>query len=491
MADRITPRHEDFSRWYQDVILQAKLADYSPVRGCMVIRPPGYQIWEVIQRELDGRFQREGVQNAYFPLFIPESFLKKEAEHVEGFAPECAVVTEAGGKKLEEPLIVRPTSETIINSMFARWIQSYRDLPLKVNQWCNVVRWEMRTRLFLRTTEFLWQEGHTCHATAEESRKQALDMLQLYRQFVEDVLAIPVIAGQKSPQEKFAGALHTYTIEALMQDGKALQTGTSHDLSTHFAEAFETGYLDRDGHRKPVHQTSWGLTTRLIGALVMVHSDDRGLVLPPRVAKHAVLLLPYLTPFKKAAPPGTPTPEAILELTNRLLQEFQSRDIPAKIDTESEAQWGWRLHEAELHGTPIRLELGPRDLAQGMITAVRRDQPDQKQLVRIEEVVSWVQKELPQMQIDLLRQARKRQEAKTFLVDSYSAFQKQLEATGGFLVASWDQDSLTEAQIKEETQATLRCVLLDDQARPLVDARPALLSGKTGHNVRALFAKSY
>src|SRR3954466_16257875 len=294
MAEKITPRAQDFSQWYQDIVMQAKLADYSPVKGCMVIRPNGYSIWEFIQKNLDLRIKATGVRNAYFPLFIPESFLKKEAEHVEGVAPQCAVVTYAGAKELEEKLVVRPTSETIINSMFAKWVQSYRDLPLLINQWANVVRWEMRTRLFLRTTEFLWQEGHTCHATADEAEAEARQMLGVYQEFSENVLAMPVLAGLKSESEKFAGALRTYCIEAMMQDKKALQAGTSHNLSTNFAAAFETKFLDKDGKQKLVHQTSWGVSTRLIGAVIMAHSDDKGLVLPPRLASTHVAIVPIM-----------------------------------------------------------------------------------------------------------------------------------------------------------------------------------------------------
>ena len=284
MAQKITPRTKDFSQWYQDLVLQARLADHSPVKGCMVIRPQGYWIWEQMQKDLDRRIKETGAENAYFPLLIPESFLKKEAEHVEGFAPECAMVTHAGGKALEEKLVIRPTSETIINSMFSKWVQSYRDLPMMVNQWANVVRWEMRTRLFLRTTEFLWQEGHTCHATAWQAEEEAKKMLKVYQDFLQDVLAMPVIAGQKTESEKFAGADKTYCVEAMMQDGKALQAGTSHDLGTHFAQAFGIQFLDQEGKTNWVHQTSWGVSTRLIGGLIMVHSDDRGLVLPPYLA---------------------------------------------------------------------------------------------------------------------------------------------------------------------------------------------------------------
>src|SRR3954470_7017943 len=325
MAEKITPRAQDFSQWYQDIVIQAKLADYSPVKGCMVIRPNGYSVWERIQAELDGRIKATGVRNAYFPLFIPESFLKKEAEHVEGFAPQVAVVTYAGGKDLEEKLVIRPASETIINSMFAKWIQSYRDLPFMINQWANVVRWEMRTRLFLRTTEFLWQEGHTCHATDEEAEAEARKMLQVYTEFAEEVLAMPVVPGQKSESEKFAGALRTYAIEAMMQDKKALQAGTSHNLSSNFAKAFDTKFLDKDSKQKLVHQTSWGVSTRLIGGMIMTHSDDKGLVLPPKLAGSHVVILPVLAKNETKA--------QVLEACDKLAGEIKAagKALPYKM----------------------------------------------------------------------------------------------------------------------------------------------------------------
>ncbi|MGZ3709595.1 MAG: proline--tRNA ligase, partial [Bdellovibrionota bacterium] len=365
MAEKITPRAQDFSQWYQDIVLQAKLADYSPVKGCMVIRPNGYTIWEAIQKDLDRRIKKSGARNCYFPLFIPESFLKKEAEHVEGFAPQLAVVTHAGGKDLEEKLVVRPTSETIINSMFAKWIQSYRDLPLMINQWANVVRWEMRTRLFLRTTEFLWQEGHTCHATPEEAEAETRQMLQVYTEFAEEILAMPVIPGLKSDSERFAGALRTYSIEAMMQDKKALQAGTSHNLSTNFAKAFETKFLDKDSTQKFVHQTSWGVSTRLIGGMVMTHSDDKGLVLPPRLAHTHVAIVPILAkPELKAQ---------VLEAAEKLSRAIEDAgeaarlpyDVSIKVDTDETKQAGWKFFEYELLGVPVRVEVGPRDLEKG------------------------------------------------------------------------------------------------------------------------------
>src|SRR4051794_34383950 len=356
MAEKITPRLQDFSQWYQDIVLQARLADYSPVKGCMVIRPNGYSIWEQIQKDLDRRIKETGVRNAYFPLFIPESFLKKEAEHVEGFAPQCAVVTYAGAKDLEEKLIVRPTSETIINSMFAKWIQSYRDLPLLINQWANVVRWEMRTRLFLRTTEFLWQEGHTCHATPDEAEEEARLMLRVYTEFAENVLAMPVLAGRKSESEKFAGALRTYCIEAMMQDKKALQAGTSHNLASNFAKAFNTVFLDKDGKQKLVHQTSWGVSTRLIGGMIMTHSDDKGLVLPPRLAETHVIIIPILPKAGSTGSAKTFILEAVQKLAESIQQAGSSSSLPYKVgvqvDLDDTKQPGWKFHEYELLGVP-------------------------------------------------------------------------------------------------------------------------------------------
>ncbi|MEW6057189.1 MAG: proline--tRNA ligase, partial [Bdellovibrionota bacterium] len=373
MAERITPRSQDFPQWYQDVVLQARLADYSPVKGCMVIRPNGYAIWENIQAELNRKFKETGHQNAYFPLFIPESFLKKEAEHVEGFAPQCAVVTYAGAKDLEEKLVVRPTSETIINSMFAKWIQSYRDLPVLINQWANVVRWEMRTRLFLRTTEFLWQEGHTCHETYEEAEQEALKMLRVYKDFAENYMAMPVIAGIKTPSEKFAGADRTYCIEAMLQDRKALQAGTSHNLGQNFAKAFETKFQDRASQWQYVYQTSWGVSTRLVGGLVMTHSDDKGLVLPPRLAGTHVVVIPIVK--------GSPDDKRLFEVSDKLAYELKAPQLSAelgcpiqvKVDRDDQHSPGWKFHEYELVGIPIRVEIGLRDLEKNQVTLVRRD----------------------------------------------------------------------------------------------------------------------
>jgi prolyl-tRNA synthetase len=494
MADKITPRAQDFSQWYQDIVLQAKLADYSPVKGCMVIRPNGYSIWEQIQKNLDARIKATGVRNAYFPMFIPESYLKKEAEHVEGFAPEVAVVTFAGGKELEERLVVRPTSETIINSMFAKWIQSYRDLPLLINQWANVVRWEMRTRLFLRTTEFLWQEGHTCHATAEEAEAETRLMLGVYTQFAEEILAMPVIPGMKSDSERFAGALRTYCIEAMMQDKKALQAGTSHNLSTNFAEAFETKFLDKDGKQKTVHQTSWGVSTRLIGGMVMTHSDDKGLVLPPRLAGTHVVIVPIMKAAKAGELDHTPR---VLEASDKLAAALRAAGTEAKlpyemgvlVDKDDQKQAGWKFFEHELLGTPVRIEVGPRDLDKDQVVITRRDL-GVKEFVPLAEAPTRVTTMLAAMQKELLEKARQHRDANTFRVETYEDFQKKLESPGGFFVTAWCQGKECEAKVKEETKATIRCLPLDAEYKPFVESGKCMVCGG-GPTVRAIFARSY
>ncbi len=490
MAEKITPRTEDFSQWYQDVVLQAKLADHSPVKGCMVIRPNGYSIWERIQQEMNQRIKDSGVRNAYFPMFIPESFIKKEADHVEGFAPQVAVVTYAGGKDLDEKLVVRPTSETIINSMFAKWVQSYRDLPLLINQWANVVRWEMRTRLFLRTTEFLWQEGHTCHATLEESEAFTQKMLQVYHEFSENVLAMPVISGMKSEAEKFAGALRTYCIEAMMQDGKALQAGTSHNLSDHFAKAFDTMFLDKDGKQKHVFQTSWGVSTRLIGGLIMTHSDDKGLVLPPKIAETHVVIVP-IVPKANLAP-------AVYEAADKLAKDIAAaasvKGLPYRVgiqvDKDDTKQAGWKFHEYELIGIPVRIELGPRDIEKGQCVFTRRDK-GQKEFIPLSEVPNKIGVELEQMQNELLAKARAHRDANIHEVNDYETFKKTLEEKGGFYRVPWGLDRAAEEQIKEETKATLRCILLDENHQPIAANRPCFKTGKTDGTVMAIFARSY
>lgn len=490
MAERITPRVEDFPQWYQDVVLQAKLADYSPVKGCMVIRPNGYAIWENMQQALDRRFKETGHQNAYFPLFIPESFLKKEADHVEGFAPQCAVVTYAGAKDLEEKLVVRPTSETIINAMFSKWIQSYRDLPVLINQWANVVRWEMRTRLFLRTTEFLWQEGHTCHETAEEAEEETLRMLRVYKEFAETEMAMPVIAGIKTTSEKFAGADRTYCIEAMMQDRKALQAGTSHNLGQNFAKAFDTKFQDRKAHWQYVYQTSWGVSTRLVGGLIMVHSDDKGVVLPPRLASTHVVIVPILK--------GTADDSRIFEAAEKLDAEIKrasfrhatGEKIVTKIDRDTQHSAGWKFHEYELTGVPLRVELGLRDLEKAQITLVRRD-ASAKRVVPISAAAAVIGRELEQMQSDMLARACERVQKFSFLCDSYEEFKKKIEEPGGFFHAHWCENTKCEAEIKEETKATIRCIPLDEQDLLEPNRSGKCLKCSSPSKGRVIFAKNY
>lgn len=486
MAEKITARSKDFSQWYLDIIQHAKLADYSPVKGCMVIRPTGYSLWEKIQRVLDKKFKDTGHQNAYFPMFIPESFIHKEAQHVEGFSPELAVVTHAGGKKLEENLVVRPTSETIINSMFAKWIQSYRDLPLLINQWANVVRWEMRTRPFLRTAEFLWQEGHTCHETEAEAEEETLRMLEVYRSFAEDYMAMPVICGQKTDRERFAGAVRTYCIEALMQDGKALQAGTSHNLGQNFARAFGTEFQTRDGGRDFAYQTSWGVSTRLIGALVMTHSDDKGLIVPPRLAPLHVVIVPIAkTPeerdqvFTRAklladAIKAWPTQKAKL-----------GGPISVHIDTDETKSVGWKFNEWELQGVPLRIELGPKDLAKGQAVLVRRDNGEKKP-VNFTDIPAQALDLLMDIQDSLFRKAKEFRDDHITDVNDYDSFRKVLETKGGFVRAHWDGTGETEKLIKDETKATIRCIPLNN---PQEEGK-CVRSGKPSKQ-RVLFAISY
>jgi prolyl-tRNA synthetase len=445
MADKLPPREKGFSEWYVDLVQKAKLADYSDVKGCMVIRPNGYALWENIQRTLDGMFKATGHQNAYFPLLIPESFLRKEAEHVEGFAPQLAVVTHAGGKKLEEPYVIRPTSETIINSMFSRWVQSYRDLPMLINQWANVMRWEMRTRLFLRTTEFLWQEGHTCHETEEEAEHETRQMLEVYRTFAEDWMAMPVITGQKSESEKFAGALRTYSIEAMMQDRKALQAGTSHHLGQNFAKAFNTVFQGRDGKQHHVWQTSWGVSTRLIGGLVMTHSDDAGLVVPPRLAARHVAIIPI---FKKDEEKAR-----VLEKAHALCADLRRAGHGVVVDDDESKSPGWKYSEHELIGTCLRVELGPKDLEKDQCVMVRRDER-KKEFVPLAEAVDRARLMLEAMQGDLFRKAKAFRDANTFEVGSYDEL--KAKADDGFLRAHWCNDPKCEARVKQDTGVTSR-----------------------------------
>ncbi|MBI3013472.1 MAG: proline--tRNA ligase [Candidatus Tectomicrobia bacterium] len=476
MLEKITPRTEDFSRWYTDVIAAGQLADYAPVKGCMVIRPNGFALWENFQRALDGMFKETGHENAYFPLFIPESFLKKEAEHVEGFAPECAVVTHGGGKELEEPLVVRPTSETIIWAMFRKWIESYRDLPLLMNQWCNVVRWEMRTRLFLRTLEFLWQEGHTAHGTAEEAEEETRRMLEVYRRFAEDWMAMPVISGIKTEREKFAGAVRTYSIEAMMQDRKALQSGTSHNLGQNFARAFDVTFQNERGEREFVWATSWGVSTRLIGALIMTHGDDKGIILPPKLAPtHCVLI-----PIYKGEDQRALVLERLEAIGNTL-----SPDFKVKVDKREGYTPGWKFYDWEQKGVPLRVEMGPRDLAKNQVVLVRRD-TGEKIPVGTEGLVDRVRDVLDAIQRSLFEKARSLMLQNSVTLDDYLDVVRFLEGPGGFVYGRLCNSFSCEEKIQEETKATVRCIPFD---RP-PDPGPCLVCGKTVDG-RVVIAKGY
>ncbi len=476
MAEKITPRHVDYSRWYTDVVLQAKLADYSPVKGAMVIRPNGYAIWEMIQQNLDRMFKESGHVNAYFPLLIPESFMKKEAEHVEGFSPECAVVTIGGGQELEEPLYIRPTSETIIWSMYKKWIMSYRDLPILINQWANVLRWELRTRLFLRTSEFLWQEGHTAHATFEEAEEETMRILDIYKTFAEEYLAIPVIPGRKSEAEKFAGALHTYSIEAMMQDRKALQAGTSHNLGQNFAKAFDVKYQDKEGQLQYVWATSWGVSTRLIGAIIMTHADDNGLVLPPKIAQRQVVIVPIWR--------GEDEKKQVLEYADGIRQELK-REFNVILDDRDQYKPGFKFAEWELQGIPVRLEIGPKDLSKNGAVLVRRDLM-KKEFIDRKGILETVRQTLEQMQKDMLERARKFQQDNTHVVDDYDKFKEIIAGDGGFIRSHWCGDPACEAKIKEDTKATIRNIPFDREE----EKGKCIVCGKES-NGRVIFAKAY
>lgn len=447
----ITAREEDFSQWYTDVILKADLVDYAPVKGCMVIKPYGYAIWENIQKELDERFRATGHKNAYFPLFIPESLLRKEAEHVEGFAPEVAWVTRGGSEELTEPLVVRPTSETIICAMYSKWIQSYRDLPILLNQWCNVVRWEKSTRPFLRTSEFLWQEGHTVHATEEEAEEETLRMLGIYKEFAENVLAIPVVVGRKSEKEKFAGALRTYTMEAMMQDGKALQAGTSHNLGQHFARVFDIQFLDKDGQLKYAWQTSWGVSTRLIGAIIMVHGDERGLVLPPKVAPVQVIVIPIAM-----------HKEGVLDKAREVYKTIADAGIRVEIDDRDTQTPGWKFNEWELKGVPIRLEIGPKDIEKNQVVLVRRDSFE-KVTVPIDGVVQVINDMLSDIHKGIYQKALKMREDFTHVAHNFDEFKEILDEKKGFIKAMWCGERECEDNIKAQTGATTRCIPFEQE----------------------------
>tara|TARA_R110000868_G_scaffold21640_8_gene89781 strand:- start:7 stop:1482 length:1476 start_codon:yes stop_codon:yes gene_type:complete len=491
MSKKLTKRSEDYSKWYNELVVQADLAENSGVRGCMVIKPYGYAIWEKMQAALDKMFKETGHENAYFPLFIPKSYLSKEASHVEGFAKECAVVTHYRLKmaddgsgiivdpdaKLEEELIVRPTSETIIWDTYRRWIQSYRDLPLLINQWANVVRWEMRTRLFLRTTEFLWQEGHTAHATEKEAIEEAERMMDVYADFAENHMAVPVIKGLKTETERFAGALETYCIEALMQDGKALQAGTSHFLGQNFAKAFDVKFATKEGTQEYVWATSWGVSTRLMGALVMTHSDDNGLVLPPKLAPIQVVIVPI---YK-----GEEQLEAISERVNVLVKELRAKGISVKYDNRDTYKPGYKFAEYELKGVPVRLAIGQRDMDNGTYEVARRD-TFEKETVKAEEVIGKIEFLMEDIQNNIYKKAYDYRENHITEVNSYDEFKEILKNKAGFISAHWDGTPETEERIKNETKATIRCIPIDVKLEEGV----CIVTGKPSSK-RVLFAKAY
>ena len=475
MVKKLTPMSEDFNQWYTDIIQEAQLADYAPVKGTMVIRPYGYALWEHIQAYLDKRFKETGHQNAYFPLFIPKSFIQKEAEHVEGFSPELATVTHAGGKELEEPLIVRPTSETIINHMFSKWIKSHRDLPMLINQWANVVRWEMRTRLFLRTSEFLWQEGHTAHQTKEEATQEALQMLDIYEEFTQQVAAVKVIKGTKSEIEKFAGAKVTYSIEAMMLDKKALQAGTSHELGQNFSKAFEIQYSDEQNQLAHPYQTSWGVSTRLIGMIIMAHGDDKGLKLPPAIAPIQVVIIPII--------PKNTDPDEILRAADKIKNSLP--DIRVKIDDREEVSPGFKFNEWELKGVPLRIEIGPKDIEQKSVIVARRDIVDSKKKISIETLHSEIIKTLDLIQNDMFKVTEDFLSANTSHANDMDELLSQLKDNDGFVSCYWFEDKEDELKVKELTKATIRCY-------PLENTEEKLSVNKTDlHGKYAIFSKSY
>jgi prolyl-tRNA synthetase len=491
MSEKLTPRSQNYSQWYQDLVINADLAENSAVRGCMVIKPYGYAIWEKMQQHLDKRFKDTGHVNAYFPLFIPKSFFSKEASHVEGFAKECAVVTHyrlkndpnGGGiivdedAKLEEELIVRPTSETIIWNTYRGWIQSYRDLPLLINQWANVVRWEMRTRLFLRTAEFLWQEGHTAHATAEEAVVETKQMLDVYAEFAENILAIPVVKGVKTANERFAGAIDTYCIEALMQDGKALQAGTSHFLGQNFAKAFDVKFTGKDGKQDYVWATSWGVSTRLMGALIMSHSDDNGLVLPPRLAPIQVVIVPIYKNDEQL--------DQISSHVAPLKKALEARGISVKYDNRDTHKPGWKFAEYELKGVPVRIAIGPRDIENGTVEVARRDTLE-KAVYQMTDLDLKISNLLDNIQDNIFRKAVDYRNANTYKADSWDEFMKILDSTGGFILAHWDGTAETEQKIKDMSKATIRCIPLDTQE----EQGKCILTGNPSVQ-RVMFARAY
>jgi prolyl-tRNA synthetase len=479
MSDlKLPSRAEDFSEWYNQLVLRAELADYAPVRGCMIVRPYGWALWENMQQQLDKRFKATGHMNAAFPLLIPRSFIDKEKSHVEGFSPELAVVTIGGGEKLEEPLVIRPTSETIIGHSYAKWIQSYRDLPVLINQWNSVVRWELRTKLFLRTLEFFWQEGHTAHATLEEAEFETRQMLDIYTDFAVREAAIPVIPGRKSDSEKFAGADVTYSIEAMMGDGKALQSGTSHNLGQNFAKAFEIRYLDNTGVLQHCWTTSWGLSTRFIGAVIMVHGDDQGLILPPRLAPFQVVIVPiFKTDEEKAS---------VMEAARKIRSELVAADIRVKIDEREGSSPGFKFNDWEMRGVPLRIELGPKDVAKSSVVLARRDRPGKegKAFVAQAGVVDAVTKLLAEIQQALFDRALAFRKSRTYEPKDYGEFKTAVEQ--GFALSHWCGNADCEAKIKEETKATMRCIPLEQSGDP----GKCISCGQPAKE-RAIFAKAY
>lgn len=490
MGKNLTSRAEDYSKWYNELVVKADLAENSGVRGCMVIKPYGFSIWEMMQKELDRMFKETGHQNAYFPLFIPKSYFSKEASHVDGFAKECAVVTHYRLKtaedgsivvdekaKLEEELIVRPTSETIIWDTYRKWIQSYRDLPILINQWANVVRWEMRTRLFLRTAEFLWQEGHTAHATEQEAIAEAQQMMHVYADFAEQFMAVPVIKGTKSANERFAGALETYCIEAMMQDGKALQAGTSHFLGQNFAKAFDVKFSDKDGSLNHVWATSWGVSTRLMGALIMTHSDDNGLVLPPKLAPDQVVIVPIYRTEQEYAD--------TVEKGQEIVQLLRQKGVRVKLDARDTHKPGWKFNEYELKGVPIRIALGPKDLENKTIEVARRDTLS-KELIPQAEAIDYIVTLLDTIQENLFQKAMEMRVSLTHEAEDYEQFKSLLDEKGGFIWAHWDGTPETEEQIKAETKATIRCIPIEGPVAP----GKCILTGKDSSR-KVLFARAY
>ena len=474
MVKKLTPMSQDFNQWYTEIVQLADLADYSPVKGTMVIKPYGYAIWENIQSYLDRRFKETGHKNAYFPMFIPKSFIEKEAEHVEGFSPELATVTHAGGKKLEEPLIVRPTSETIINHMFAKWISSHRDLPMLINQWSNVVRWEMRTRLFLRTSEFLWQEGHTAHATIDEAKEEALKMLDIYEEFAKQAAAVSVIKGTKSDIEKFAGATTTYSIEAMMNDMKALQAGTSHELGQNFSKAFDIKFSDENNELQHPYQTSWGVSTRLVGMIIMAHGDDKGLKLPPMLAPHQIVIIPII--------PNDKDNDSVMTVVNKLNDSLG--DFRVIIDDRSEVSPGFKFNEWEQKGVPLRVEVGPKDIEKNTILVSRRDD-ESKNPYPMDDVENTIKKLLDEIQDNLYKNSENTLKDNTTHVESFNELIEVLNSKKGFVSCFWKENKEDELKIKEETSATLRCYPLEN-----TDTEKSVNSDSEKGNF-AIFSKAY